>query len=461
MTIREIWMQCNGPKYRYIAANTLVSVTSLLRNLLFIRTLHLAALGQIALLQTLVMLIGFVQLGIINGAYIEYSAGQREANRRIVNLLTVGTLLLIPMATLIMVLVLASGFQSRLVWPITLGFGLAAGIATLASTWMNNLLVADGALAKSNLINVGSVALSVLVALLSKPFGLALALLAMLAQPLAAVAATLLLTPELRPNSLAVHRPTLKKVVSLGWIPFISMLMALGMHQIERWSIASLLGAEALGRFYIVLMYTTFFAVVPAALVNIFFPQAKRAYAAADAAAFARAIHRHRRDLFLYFFASLVITFACMTRVVGSLMPAALPGASLVYSALIWLLLFYARDTASLVLFCTERMRDLLAAGLLTLAIFVLLVVWLSNSGRFTLTTVLWARGLATLPGTVWLWLAQQRQMREFCRKTVASVAGHSFCSAASKIHQLPSSSAATGSILLVEERRKRDLAGC
>lgn len=419
MKIRAIWVMCNGPKYRYIAANILVSLASFSRNLLFMRTLSLADLGQIALMQTLIMLIGFAQLGLINGSYIEYSAGDRATNRRIVDLLTVGVLCLAPIAFVVMLVVQLGGFHSNILWPMTLGMGLATGIATLASTWMNNLLVADNALAKSNTINIGAVALSVVVALLSRPYGLTMALLAMLVQPLVVIVAALLSSPNVRPHSLRVHWGTLKKVVESGWIPFLSMLMALGMHQIERWSIATILGTEALGRFYIVLMFTTFFALIPAALVNVFFPQAKRAYRAGQAETFQAAIRRHERDLFVYFLLAVVITFAFMSHVVAYLMPGALQGVSLVYYALIWLVLFQTRDTASLVLFSSGRMRELLVAGMLTLVIFVTEIAILWATGRFSLTTDLLARGIATLPGTVLLYIGRRRQMREY-REEVA-----------------------------------------
>jgi O-antigen/teichoic acid export membrane protein len=423
MKIREIWVMCNGPKYRYIAANILVSLASFARNLLFMKTLNLAALGQIALMQTLVMLIGFAQLGLINGAYIEYSAGDRATNRRIVNLLTVGVLCLVPIAVLIMLVVYLGGFHSNMLLSATLGIGLATGIATLASTWMNNLLVADNALAKSNTINIGAVGLSVVVALLSRPYGLKMALFSMFVQPLVVIVAALLSSPNLRPHSLRVDWGILRKVAELGWIPFLSMLMALGMHQIERWSIATILGTEALGRFYIVLMFTTFFALIPAALANVFFPQAKRAYRAGNAEIFQTTIRRHARDLFIYFALAIVITFTFMTHVVAYLMPGALQGASLVYYALIWLVLFSARDTASLVLFSTGRMRDLLVAGLLTLAVFVTEIAILWGTGRFSLTTDLLARGIATLPGTVLLYFGRRRQMKEYREQLVDSAA--------------------------------------
>ena len=115
------------------------------------------AIGQITLMTTLIMLVGFLQLGIINGAYNQFAARDREVNRRIVELMATGIVMLIPVAIFATFVLQRTGILVDLVWPATLAFGVAAGIATLASTWLNNALIAEGNLGHSNLVNIAAV----------------------------------------------------------------------------------------------------------------------------------------------------------------------------------------------------------------------------------------------------------------------------------------------------------------
>ena len=408
-----LWQRLNGSQYRYVAVTTLVSLLAFARNLLFMKTLDLVELGQITLMQTLVMLVGFVQIGLINGAYIQYAARDRDVNRRIVGVMATGVLALLPLAVLVVVVVRMTGWAETVVWPETLAIGLAAGVATLASTWMNNALVADGLLRQSNLINLGAVLLSLFVAFLSRDHGLDMALLAVLVQPLTVAVAAMLIDPNLRPRSLGLHKETLALLFRLGIMPFLGGLAVLAMYQVERWSIAVVLGPKALGQFYIVLMYSTFFGLIPVALLNVFFPQAKRAFMARDVAAMLTFVRRHRRDLLMYFGLAVLVTLLLMPPSVARFLPEFTESAALIYYALPGLVLFTLRDTASLVLFSSGQMRPLLTAGLVTLCTFGigLLLLWLT--GRFSLASVLMARAVATLPGTVLLWVMQRRQIRD------------------------------------------------
>lgn len=413
MNLLELRQKLNWPKYRYVLVTILVSLLAFARNLLFMKTLGLAALGQIALLQTLVIVVGFVQVGLINGAYIAYAARDRVVNRRIVEVMATGVLALVPVAAVVVLAGHTTGIGSKLIWPETLAIGLATGIATLASTWMNNALVADGHLGLSNLINLGAVLLSLLVAFFSRDQGLTVALLSLLLQPLAVALAAMAIDPNLRPRRIGLHGETLALLFRLGLAPFLGGLAVLAMNLVERWSIAAVLGPEALGQFYIVLMYATFFGLIPAALLNVFFPQAKRAYASHETALLMDYVRRHLLDLKAYFLLTVALTVLLLPGAVARFLPKFADSAGLIYYALPGLFLFTVRDSASLVLFSSGRMRPLFIAGAMTLGLFCLGVLSLWFAGRLSLTSVLVARAVATLPGTVLLLVAQRRQIDE------------------------------------------------
>lgn len=411
MNIRALWHRFNGPKYRYVAVTILVSLLAFARNLFFMKSLGLASLGQITLMTTLIMLIGFVQVGMINGAYNQYAARDREVNRRIVELMTTGVLVLIPPAIIVTWVLQKTEILVEVVWPGTLAFGVAAGIATLASTWLNNALIADGHLGRSNLINLSAVLLSLLAAFLSLDYGLSAALSSLLLQPLIVAFAAMVLDPNLRPRSLGVHRETLELIFRLGLMPFLAGLTVLLMYQVERWSIAAILGTEALGEFYIVLMYTTFFGLIPAALLNVYFPQAKRAFVVHDPQLLMNFVRLHQRDLLAYFLLAVVVTVFLMPPAIERFLPAFIGSAGLVYYALPGLVLFTLRNIASMVLYSSGEMGPLLVSGMMTLSLFSVGLTLLWAGEQFNLVNVLIARGLATLPGTMLLVMAQRRQI--------------------------------------------------
>jgi O-antigen/teichoic acid export membrane protein len=414
---RALWIRLNGQKYRYVGITTLVSLLAFTRNLVFMKTLDLAALGQVALMQTVIMLVGFVQVGVVNGAYIQYAAQERQVNRRIVELMTTCVMGLVPVAAIVAISVRASGMMTGILWPETLAIGLAAGLASLAATWMNNALVADGLLGKSNLINLGAVLFSLYVAIQWRDHGLNAALMSVCLQPLLVGIGAMAIDPGLRPRSLGADRETLATLFRLGLMPFLASLAVLGMHQVERWSIATILGSEALGQLYLVLMYSSFFGLIPAALINVFFPPAKRAYEAGDTARLLDSLRCHRRDLGAYFLAALLVTVILMPLAVDRFLPQFNQSAGLVYYALPGIVLFTLRDMAALVLYSSGQMRPLLTAGLWTLGLFCISLAVLWASGHFSLVSVLIARMGATLPGTVLLFAAQRRQIAEMRRR--------------------------------------------
>lgn len=411
MTLRTLAQRLATPKYRYVLVTILVSLLAFARNLYFMKSLDFASLGQVTLMTTLIMLVGFAHVGLINGAYIQYAAGDRVVNRRIVELMATGALLLIPVAALVGWGLQHWGGMSAVVWPGTLGFGLAAGIVTLASTWMNNALIADGHLGRSNLINVGAMLVSLVAAFFSSRHGLPAAWLSLLIQPLLLVVGAILLDPNLRMGTLGVDRATLALLFRLGLVPFLSGLAVLSIHQFERWSIAAILGPQALGEFYIVLMYASFFGLIPASLANVYFPQAKRAYGAKDRHLLTTLIKHHQRDLMLYFLVALATTVLLMPPILARYLPQFTQNAALVYYALPGLILLALRNIASMVLFSTSEMRPLLSAGIGSLALFGLGLAGLWAAGLFSLANVLIARAASTLPGTVYLLREQHRAL--------------------------------------------------
>lgn len=399
-------------RYRYVLINTLVSVIAFGRNLLFMKALGLADLGQVALMQTIVMLVGFAQLGTINGAYILFAERNLEQSQRIVNTLSLGVVMLISVAS-IAVLLGGGWVLEPMVAHETMVIGVFAGICMLASTWMNNALIAKGALDKSNIINIGAVLVSLAVAGMSLQYGLLAALLSMLLQPALVGLAALIIEPELRPSSLNIDKKTVQSILSLGIKPFVGALFVLMTYQLERWSIVFVLGQEALGEFYLVIMYMTFFLLIPSSLLNAHFPPAMRKYQAKEYGSFLAILRRQTIELILYCVAALLVTAVLLPVAVSAIVPQFSDGIYLVFWVFPALFLSVMWNSASLVLYSAKLTRPILVSGVILLASYAALLGGAVVLDLFSLTSVVVLRGVAVAISTVYLFWVSRRIVKE------------------------------------------------
>lgn len=398
-------------QYRYVVINTLVSVIAFGRNLLFMKTLPLADLGQVALMQTIVLLVGFIQAGTINGAYILFAERKSDQTQLIVNILNLGALGLMAAAGVAATLGAGSA-MTPVVAPETLVIGAFAGILTLAATWMNNALIANEALAKSNAINMGAVLASLCVAAMSLQYGLSAALLSMLLQPALAAAAPLMVERSLRPTSLRVDPRSFRTIFSLGIQPFLGALFVLMTYQLERWSIVYLLGQEALGKFYLVIMYMTFFILIPASLLNVYFPRAMRTYQAGNYAGFRSILRRHMLDLGIYGMVALILTALLLPSAISFFVPQFTDSQNLVFLVFPALLIFVSRDCAALVLYSVKMTRPILVSGVILLVAYAILLGGAAILDRFSLAAVTVLRGVAVAISTAYLLWTRHEVMR-------------------------------------------------
>lgn len=388
--------------YVYVVINTVVSLLAFGRNLLFMNSLGLAEVGQIALMQTIVMLVGFAQGGLISGTFILWAGGDVVLNRRMADVLFVGKAVL-GVLLICGLAIVGPDVLAPIVNPETLLIGLAAGLATLASTWMNNALVADQKLRQSNLLNVVAVLMSLGLAILTlETNSLMLALGAIALQPLLVALGAMLLDTLARPRIVRPDPDTLRRMLAIGVRPFLGSLSLLLVYQIERWSIAGTMGPEALGRYFIVILYMTFFLLVPTALMNVNFPRASRALAAGETDSFRQIIRRHMAELAIYAGLALLIKLALLSLVLDTFLPNFTGTESLVYLAFLNGLAMLAQAPGTLVLYSVQDTRPVLTGGLLSLGSFCLALaaVWVTG---FTLTGVLLARLLSAMVGAVYL----------------------------------------------------------
>ena len=398
--------------YAYVLINTAVSLLAFGRNLIFMNSLGLAEVGQIALMQTIVMLVGFAQCGLISGAFVLWAGGDRDLNRRMADVLFAGKVAL-GVALVLALAALGPGVLMPTVAPETLVIGMAAGLATLAGNWMNNVLVADQKLPQANLVNVLAVLVSLGLAVLTLGVGdLRMALVSIALQPLLVALGAMLAEPLARPRPRMPDGATMRLMLSVGLNPFLGSLSLLLTYQIERWALAVALGPEELGRYYIVILYLTFFLLIPSALLNVTFPRAKRALAAGDRTEFDRILRRHMIEQAGFSLLALVLKLLLLNLILRHFLPNYVGTEPLVYIAFVAGLGMLLQQSGALVLYAVENTRPLLLAGTMSLGVFCafLLVVW--RLEQFSANAVIAARVVAAFAAAVPLLVARRRALQ-------------------------------------------------
>jgi O-antigen/teichoic acid export membrane protein len=381
--VSALWSRLKQPAAWYIGVSLLVSFVGFVRAFLFMHTLGLAELGVLVVAQTIGQGVGLLQGGLLSGGYRMFAAVDRAEREKLNNLLFSFFAVLLALLALLWALLAASG--AALLPPALLLASIALGMATLVATWMTNTLLGSQRTGELNRINLIAVVGAVALLPVAYYGGLWGALLALLAQPLVLVAVCLLRQRDLRPTGWLFDRASLRRVFGFGFIPFLATMFVLLNYQIERWAIGSLLGAAELGQFYLVFLYASLFALVPGAILSIFFPRAIRAYqdGAMDEV---RAILRNHVLLVLAYLAAVVaLTLLALRPVVALVFPAHAGNVDYVLLFLPGLVALVLCDPLALLLNAALRLRVMFWAGLGSVLLLCGLIGAAAGAGMFAL----------------------------------------------------------------------------
>jgi O-antigen/teichoic acid export membrane protein len=267
-------------------------------------------------------------------------------------------------------------------------------------------------LAASSLINTLAAVLSLVAAFFAVMTpSMTLALAAVAVQPVVVMVGAVVVQRDSRPRWAPLNGALMRRLWSVGGRPFLGSLAILAVYQIERWSIAAVLGPEALGRYYIVVLYSSLFVLVPAALMNVYFPKAMRALQTGDTAQFASFVRRHIIEVGAYLAVALLGTVVLVPSFIAMALPQFVGTENLILLAFIASTVFVMQDTGTLVLYATEQTTPIMIGCILALAAFGLTLTVASWLGSFTLETVVVARIVSALAGTAYLLICRQRAL--------------------------------------------------
>lgn len=254
-------------RYSFIGATVFNSAIGFIKSYLFMAVLNKEQLGYIALFQSVIILVGFLQTGIIHGGYrmVSFSIERRKtANNAVMFYL--------------MALFIIAGI-GLLLYSILFNFnwflitGVAIGLFSLWTNWITNLYIALG---RTRLLSIIMLA-SILISLLGLPLlyirGVLGAVLLLSIQPIAFIILSLIFNRDFAFKLQKKSIPYIKLCLRYGFIPFFTGLLYYLNLQLERFVIGFDLGVKSLGEYFLVFVYSAIFLVIPGALATVNFPK--------------------------------------------------------------------------------------------------------------------------------------------------------------------------------------------
>lgn len=255
----------------FVVVGLAVNLLTLVRGVALMLWLDYAALGLVALVQSVIMFGGMLHFGLLNGGYRLLCHARGAYRQRIVDLAYSAFAMLFAGFALCGVIAILVGGTGE--YRVAAALTVVGAGATLVRAWIGNELVATGSLRAGNVLNAVSIAisLSVLVFIDFDPPLVAIA--SIVLQPVAFVLAAFVSGAAIRPRSFRIPAKLARLILRAGFLVFLTGIALQLNTQMERWYVGSALGIESLGHLYLAFLFLTLFQMVPTLLDQVFLPK--------------------------------------------------------------------------------------------------------------------------------------------------------------------------------------------
>lgn len=383
--LKELFTTKNRSSLFFILINIFVAIVGFVRSFVFIKFFDFEALGILTLVQTGAMLVGFFQIGLINGGYrlvaLQKNELTEEVNNLIFSYFSILCLVLIGLYTFLS----AFGVFDESISVLLTG---VFGISLLSTNWLTNVLIAEKSFKLLNITNFISALLALICLPLAFYWGVNGGIVVLLMQPLVFSLIILSTQKSKRPTSFLLSIPKIKMVLDYGFIPFLSGLFFLLYLQIEKWSISFYLGSESLGQLYLLFLIVSLWVLVPTSVMNVFFPKAVLSYDKKDFQGLIKVVNYHFIFVFLYVGLISFGIYLFFEPLVGFFFSEHLPFTKYVFLALIGLTFRSLSDPISVYLNTVVYLKPIFWSDLTSTVFYILSIFYMVYMDNFTLTGV-------------------------------------------------------------------------
>lgn len=326
----------------------LSSLATFVKTFFFMNVLTKEELGYLALFQSIIIIVGFLQLGTVFGAYriVSFSINRRKRiNDSIVSFLFV------LFSVLMIVFILAQFFlKINIIWFI----GIIIGVLSLLSVWNSNMHIVMGRTNKLSFITLGSIviSLSLIPFLYSNSFYGAVLIIG--TQPFLISVFSYVFNKDFnfKLKFDSNFKMYLFYCIKIGFIPFLTSILHYVNLQTERWIIGLDLGLIQLGNYYLVFVYISFFSVIPGAIGTLNFPKFMKSLSSSNInrKELMKELKFYYLELILFLIVMSVMTFFILPKVIEFLLPEHIVGLRYVYIVFYGLVLFTLIDPISFII---------------------------------------------------------------------------------------------------------------
>jgi O-antigen/teichoic acid export membrane protein len=356
-------MNENTQKYTFIATTLFSSAISFIKSYLFMDVLSKKDLGYIAIFQSIIAIVGFLQIGSITGGYrlVSFSKERYKAANN-----TVVTFLIFLLSFTSIIIVCYSLITN---WNFFLILGIFVGIASLLTNWWSNLHIALGRTKLLSILTFTSVLISLLFIPILYYNPLYGAILLIGVQPVSFILLSYFFNKDFHFKISFKSIIYFKLVIKYGFVPFFVGILYYVNQQAERWIIGYSLGVESIGEYYLVFLYSTIFLVVPSTLATVNFPNLMK---------FIRSNHINKKSfieifglyylqLITYIIISFLLSYYLLPQLVGKFLPHHLIGVSFVKIIFLGLSIYTLVDPITFILNAKLHYKELITIYLVSL----------------------------------------------------------------------------------------------
>lgn len=360
-------------KSRYIAITLIISAIGILKNVILLKFFDFDKLGLIALSQTFTTTISLFQLGVVTGGYRLFAYKKASVLKKI-NAAVLSSFLLLTAILIVIGLLVGCFFKIGISIYLLLLF-IIIGVVSLYSNWVICKLLGTKNILTLNKAQLAGAVISFFVTLLAKWFGITAVFVGLILQPALIIIIAYQLMPELIPTlSFSGFRRYIKKIISLGFIPYLTSALTYFNSQLGRWLITFSLGTAILGRTFLVTLFVALISIFPAAISNLFFPSIIEKFEKNMKDDLRNTLKRQLVILVGYYALVILGTLSLANIVVKLFLPKQVESVYLIY-AIIPALLFQHLSGPAITLFnAAKRFNQILIGSLISVFTYIILL---------------------------------------------------------------------------------------
>lgn len=255
----------------FLLVSILISGLGFLRSLILAKNIDTYQLGLISIIQSIILLSTFFQIGIVSGAYRLLIVSEKLLPNLNKLIFTFSTILFVILVLFFYLYTKVFALEIEYYYII---YAILIGIASILCNWFNNVLIAGGRLKLLNSLNLLTNTLPFLLyPFLTKNFVCSILFIA--SQPLLFVIAFLYI--EKIKLAFFFNKRYFTYMLYTGFVPFLLVILHFFYGIVEKWLIGFTLGYGNLGKYFLVNIFSTIFFMLPSALNGLLFPEIIRA----------------------------------------------------------------------------------------------------------------------------------------------------------------------------------------